>query len=321
VQRPERIIAQSALIDVGEARGSITRMRILLDSRDLINLVEHQSPTTVADFDAYLRAGNHQVVLCFTNVKELAGPIGAGADYAGVAPYFRSLERLPLVYVKESTIFAIEIRSAVNAFNAGVEYQDCSPYVPSWDRTLVTAPGQDEAAAENLGLRLGEVVDAISRTRPDVFAPMPAAQVEALKAILRNDRALLRNGKAPARQNFVDSLKRHAARHRVNLPNGREDEFALWLYQNPNRCPGLRLGHEMQRAILANENDVPQVGDVFDRALICTLPYVDAVTLDRRMRHYCAGASRKMLRFGSAHNYNDRVYENLASLMARHPHQ
>ena len=177
-------------------------MRILLDSRDLIDLLEHQQPTTVAEFDAYLRAGNHQIVLCFTNVKELAGPIGAGSDYAEVESYFRSLEQLPLVYLKESTIFAIEIRSAVDAFNVGVEYQRCSPYVPSWDMTLGTAPGQPEAAADYLGFRLGDLVDAISRTRPDVFAPMPAPQVEALQAIFQNDRALLRLGKAPARQNF-----------------------------------------------------------------------------------------------------------------------
>jgi len=293
-------------------------MRILLDSRDLIDLLEHQRPTTVANFDAYLRAENHQIVLCFTNVKELAGPIGAGAEYANVEPYFQSLERLPLVYVKESTIVASEIRSAVAAFSAGGEYQDCSPYVPSWDRTLGVAPGQHDAAAENLDLSLGQSVKAISCTNPAAFAPIPIRQVEALQEIFRKDRVLLRHGKAPAKQNFVDSLKRHAERHHVPLPDARVEEFAFWLYQNPNRCPGVRLGHEIQRAILANENDNPPGSDVFDRALIYALPYVDALTLDRRMRHYCAGASRKIVRFGGVHNYNDRVYENVASIMARH---
>jgi hypothetical protein len=292
-------------------------MRILLDSRDLIDLIEHARPVTVSDFESYLRAGSHQVVLCFANITELAGPIGAGGDFARMRPYFQSLEQMPHIYLKEATIVAIEIQTAVNAFNAGAEYPGCSPYVPSWDKSLATPPGQDEAQAENLGLRLDDVVGYISCARPDIFTPPPRRYVEALQAMFQADRALLRAGRAPARQNFIESVKKHALSHRVGLPNGREDEFSEWLYQNPNRCAGLRLGHEIYRAILANEQDVPRAGDFFDWAYIYAVPHVDAATLDRRMRHYCAGASRKMVKFGAAHNYSDRVYQDVAAIMKR----
>jgi hypothetical protein len=296
-------------------------MHILLDSRDLIDLLEHKRPITAAKFDTYLRAGNHQIVLCFANVSELAGPIGAGVECARVEPFLQTLERMPLLYIKESTIIAIEIRTAVEAFTAGTEYPACSPYVASWDMTLGTSPIQDKAAPVNLGLRLSELVATISCLRPDVFAPPAEHHVEVIQTMFQNDRALLRGGKAPAKQNFIDSLKRHAASHRVPLPKGREDEFARWLYINPNRCPGLRLGHEVYRAILANEKDVPRAGDFFDWAYIYAIPYVDAATLDRRMRHYVASASRKMLRIGAAHNYSESVYEDVAALMQTHPNE
>ncbi len=76
-------------------------MRILLDSRDLIDLLEHQQPTTVAEFRCLPARGKTiKSFSRFTNVKELAGPIGARSDYAEVESYFRSPEQLLLVYLK-----------------------------------------------------------------------------------------------------------------------------------------------------------------------------------------------------------------------------
>jgi len=293
-------------------------MRILLDSRDLINLVEHGRPTTIQQFDAYLRGGNHEIVLTFTNVRELASPLASGVEFLQVRGLLQSLEQMPHTYLKEITIVAIEIQAAVEAFNSGAEYQGCSPYVTRWDHTLMTLPGQQGSAADNwVNFRLDEIVYYINRVRPDVFAP-PDHHLGNLRALLQNDRAALRAGQAPARQHFVSSIKRHAATHRVSLPNGREDEFAEWVYANPDRCPGLRLNHETYRALMANYMDIPETADFSDLAHIFALPYVEAATLDGRMRHYCGVASREILRFGGSTNYADRVYRDVADFIQRH---
>jgi hypothetical protein len=295
----------------------IDRMRILLDSRDLIDLLEHQQPTTAVEFDAYLRAGNHQIVQCFTNVRELCGPLGAGAEFLRVRPFLQALDQMPHACLKEAMIVAFELQSAVDAFNAHVEYRDYSPYVNRWDFVL----GREDPVTANWpGLRLDDIVYFMSRARPDIFTPQDQ-HLAALRAVFDGDRILLRAGRLPARQNFKGSIGKHAATHGIHLPDGHENEFAEWVYSNPNRCPGLRLAHELYRAVLANYGDQPEVGDFSDWALIYAIPYVDAITLDRRMRHYCASASRKMFRFGAAHNYNDRVYENVAFLMAQDPHR
>lgn len=292
-------------------------MRILLDSRDLINLVEHQRPATTAEFEAFLRAGNHEIVLCFSNVRELAGPIATGAGFLQVRPLLQSLDQMPHVYLREATIVAIEIQAAVEAFNAGTEYQTCSPYVQSWYETMMLNR-QQIVPAERLVLRLDQVVDHISRTRPDVFGPPPIGHLETFRAILQHDRTLLRAGDAPARQHFIEVVKKHAASHRLDLPHGRENALAEWIYENCNRCPGLRFGHETYRALMMNYGDIPQAGDFSDFALIHSIPHVDAVTLDNRMRQYGTIASRKMLRFGGVHDYRQRLFENVTALMQGH---
>ena len=43
-----------------------------------------------------------------------------------------------------------------------------------------------------------------------------------------------------------------------------------------------------------NVNDLGQRGDVADSSHIVTVPYVDAITLDRRMVDYCRRACRNL---------------------------
>ena len=289
-------------------------MQIFLDSRDLIDLVEHRRPTTPSDFGDYLRAGNHSIVLSFTNVRELVRPLAKGTEFLQVRPLLQSLERMPHTYVKEVTIVAVEIQSAVDSFNAGTEYQPCSPFVSRWDRTLMTLPGGRVSIADRLvGLRLDEIVYYMYRVDPQLFAP-PGRYLPALQALLEEDRSLLRKGQAPARKHFVRSIRKHAASHHVSLPNGREDEFGEWVYRNPDRCPGLRLNHEVYRALTANYTDVPETADFSDLAHVFAIPYVDAATLDNRMRNYCRIASRKIVRMGGTINYGDRLRRNITDL-------
>lgn len=153
---------------------------------------------------------------------------------------------------------------------------------------------------------------------PSVFAP-PNQHLPALKSLLVEDRNLLRTGKAAAREHFISSVKKHAATHRVSLPHGQEDEFAKWIYANPNRCPGLRLNHETYRQLMSNYGDVPEVGDFSDLAHVFVVPYAEAVTLDNRMRDYCARASRRLARLGVPVDYRERLYQDLGDVMRRHP--
>src|SRR5258707_12314019 len=216
-------------------------MRILPDARDLIDLTEHNVPLTANAFGEYLRSHAHQIVLSFTNVRELAGPLANQGDFLRIRVLLQALEALPHEYIEENPIVGLEIQSAVQAFSDGTEYQPVSPFVTRWDRTIMLLPGQRRAEYDMLvGLRLDEIVYDIFQYQPQVFAP-PFERVPQLMKLFEQDRALLRAGKAPTRDHFIIAVKKHAEYHRVNLPPGREDELARWIYANPARCPGLRL--------------------------------------------------------------------------------
>jgi hypothetical protein len=193
--------------------------------------------------NTYLRAGGHQIILSFTNVRELAGPLAPRQDFLRIRMLLQSLERLPHTYIREVSIIAQEIQSALDAFNNGTECQSCSVYVNRWDETF-TFPGQRAPAHNLVNLRLDEIVYDIFRNRPDVFGPPPEHHLGTFRANLDRDRPLLRAGRLPAREHFIVVIRNHTARWRLPSPHGREHEFAEWIYANPNRCPGLRLQHQ-----------------------------------------------------------------------------
>jgi hypothetical protein len=219
--------------------------------------------------------------------------------------------------MKEVGIVGIELQAAVDAFNAGTEFANPSPYVSRWDETLTAPPGaRRPATGFVVNLSLSNLVYSTYIGNRAVFGP-PRERLARFRRILDDDRSLLRAGKLPAKQHFIGSVKKHAATHHVALPTGRETEFALWIYQNPNRCPGLRLNHEIFRSLTANYQDVVEASDFTDLALTFALPYVDAATLDRRIRDYCQRACRKLSKLNVEHNYRERVYDDVSDLLAR----
>src|SRR6185437_16780263 len=216
-------------------------MNILPDTRDLINLTERGKLISPDEFRQYLLNGNHKAILTLNSVRELAAPLAVGdGDFLRIRRYLQLLEAMPHTYLAEVKVVGIEIQAAVEAFTGGTEYKDASPYVRRWDDTILTPSGNLTKHFKQLvGLRLDDIVHDVFRYQPQVFAPLHEA-LPNLVTLLRQDRELLRDGKVPAREHFLRSIKKHAAYHKVALPVGKEEEFARWVYSNPRRCPGLR---------------------------------------------------------------------------------
>src|SRR5258708_183480 len=294
-------------------------MHILPDSRDLIDLTERSCPVAAAEFGEYLNRHNHLIVLSFTNIRELAGPLARGGNFLQIRRLLQSLEAMAHTYLREVNIIGLEIESAVHAFGNGTECEPISVYVNRWDRTLMMPRGQMQSVFDNIvGLRLDDLVYIAYRARPEIFAP-PEQHLPMLIRHFEEDRQRLRAGQAIPREHFVNAFKRHAASHHVDLPNSREDECAEWVYANPNRCPGMRLHHETYRELMMNYANVPEVGDFSDLAHVFAVPYVDAATLDRRMRNYCSQASRRLAGLPFCVDYRQRLYRDLEDVMRRNP--
>ena len=78
------------------------------------------------------------------------------------------------------------------------------------------------------------------------------------------------------------------------LSCGEMKSFTDWVYENPNRCPGIRLSFEIWRQIVMNKTDGLEDSDMEDYQHIICLPYVDAITLDRRMHGYVSQARTRI---------------------------
>jgi hypothetical protein len=91
--------------------------------------------------------------------------------------------------------------------------------------------------------------------------------------------------------------------------------FGNWIYSNPDRCPGFRLHYNTYHELVANVRDIPKDSDLPDFAQIQPIPYVDAITMDRRMRDYTGRVSRRLHKEYGSTNYAERIFPKLAPLL------
>jgi hypothetical protein len=87
--------------------------------------MERSQSIPAAQMQEYLRDRDHEIVLSFTNVRELVSTVNVNDDFMRIRPWLQALELMPHVYIQEVMIGKQEIESAVTAFNgatsAGVE--------------------------------------------------------------------------------------------------------------------------------------------------------------------------------------------------------
>jgi hypothetical protein len=302
---------------VVEDRSINALVNLLIDSRDLIELLERNKPAPVGTVEAFLRSRDVELILSLTNIRELVSTLALNGDFMRVRPWLQSLERIPHLYIREVSIAADELRSAVDAFKAGTTFKGPMVFVKRWDETLSSLPDGRKSAVEFLvNQRLDDLIYSVYRGQPAAFAA-PAAHVDTLRRLFDNKRKALKAGSAQRKEDFIRSVENKAATNRIDLPAGHQHEFAQWIYESPDRCPGHQLGYEVYRAFMENTADVPETSDFSDLAHICALPYVESATLDRRMRHYTRVASERLLARGGLVNYSERIYENLATFIGR----
>lgn len=101
-------------------RAETRKTRILIDAKDLINVVEHGTPVSAGDFDFFLRDNNASLALTHTNVCEFVAPISKSRDFLSIRPFLQRIEALPVCYLREPSVPAVEITAALDGFTKGV---------------------------------------------------------------------------------------------------------------------------------------------------------------------------------------------------------
>jgi hypothetical protein len=257
-------------------------MLVYLDTRDLIDLLEKRRPCGPEEFRRRLVAGKHQLVISFSNVRELSQPLFKAQTRTIVTSLLNQIETIPLKYIREAYICPQEVEEAFAAFSEAREYAGVSPFVCRFDEAC-TPWNKRPATASFLNLSLSETVLMLfsANTNPLMSVPQHGGT---LRTLLEADRRLA--NPPTLRENFAQVLDRHISQGRLAVPKSRVAALANWIYDDPSRCPSLRLCYEVYHSVRQNLSDVPRDADIPDAAHVGCIPYVDLITLDNRMRDY-----------------------------------
>lgn len=287
-------------------------MKILLDAKDIINVVEHAQPLSIAELRNWLSKRDSVLVYSFENIRALCGPLAVGpSQVARIVGYLKELEGLPHCYIS-TAIDLLELRAAVRAFEEEREYQSIDPYVPRFD--FVFPP---LARPERPSYPLSEVVLDIFRKCPQIFARR--SRLEEICAFAMNEDRGRLNLKAPvdvslAVTPFVETLVQ-----RLSVSRERAEKIASWVAAEPFRCPALRLVRAIGAVISRDVRYAPRRGDVFDLSDTMQIPYVNKATLDRAMLHYFRAAVQQLEQKGKLGYTSDGIFRSLSELLEAGP--
>jgi hypothetical protein len=283
-------------------------MRILLDAKDLINVVEHSKPVKLSVFNGWLRMRDAELVYSLVNIRGLAAPLTLGSSFLPqVKDYLDRLESLPHCFVT-SGIDLLELRRALDCFEAGKEYVTINPYVPRFD--YVFPPFANPA---RLYYPMRESVIDLWRACPDVFQPQPKYhRLQALAMSMDRDRMAARQSSSePPSEWIVEFLML-----KMNVPEERAMQVASWITANSLRCPAMCLTRAVAFSMSQNQNYEARKDDTFDMAEMWTIPYTDAATVDRCMLDLFSRAMRNLGRKADSAGPRAKVYRSLSELMA-----
>ncbi len=255
-------------------------MLVYFDAKDLIGVFEHGKPYNADRFERVFRDGKHQLVLSFSNIREVSAPLLSRNATTNVMRLLNRIEELPVRFICEGTLPRDELKAALTAFSTRREYQGVFPFVDRYDETFALKPLLSRLYLHH---SIAETVFTVWTENAQALR-QPLLHAELLRNLFAADRAL-KNSKSVA-YNFVDAVDRHLAQWRLLPPADGLRTFARWIYSKPSRCPSLRLKYEVYHAILRNLGDIPKDSDISDFAHLGCTPYIDLITLDLRMYAY-----------------------------------
>ncbi len=287
-------------------------MRILLDAKDLIDVVQYGRPVTVETFGTWLREKRATTVLSFTNINDFVGPTFENNTFLEMRILLQRIETLPLSYIREGTIIENELRAAAAAYRDGSEPGSADPYVGRWDETGYWL--NESAARILVGLRLDELVY-MARTSIQAYKRFNPG----IRDYLREEREIPKAERWSLKEIFINRMPDRFAAHKIDTNGIDLQRFGNWLWHNPLRCLGLRLLFEAHHLRQRDKLRPFEEGDIADFAHIAALPYADCVTVDKRIADLLGKVFRKLRTNHSQADLSHKVFANVADLLAKHP--
>jgi hypothetical protein len=281
-------------------------MLIYLDSRDLIDIVEHGKPVSADGFDEKLRSGGHALVYSFYTISEVAQPLFCNSASTVVTRLLNRLEDFPHRFIRLIRLDIQEIKEALCAFSEHREYVGLGPFTERFDQSLVL---------ENHGPTRLLLRHALSDSAFELWQTNPAALKQPSNAEVAFGSLIESERQKPVpcfEDYFATAYGRVIGACGLQPKPGDIRAFARWVCDKPTRCPALRLTHDVYYHIVRDESRAPRPNDLADLTHVMSIPYVELVTLDRTMRHYARGACRRIAR-----QWEPRICEDVREVIAK----
>jgi len=281
-------------------------MRIYLDSRDQIVLTERFSVEEANAFEAILHQGSHELVFSMHNIMECCAPLTQSANQHSVMRALNQLEGMPHIYIAEAKIPALELVEGARAFSEGKEYSDVDPFVNRFDE--VVSPFRQPATHDYIKYDLAHTIFELWQEDPSLFEQYTteSRRLEKVRELDRNRKDYRQHDR-----NFSNCVARNLKLYGIVFPQESINDLASWIWDLPSRCPALRLGYEAFHKITRNLTDSGEDSDIPDFAHIDCVPYVDAITLDRRMRGYIQQVDRSI-----GTDYSQKIFNDINGIQA-----
>jgi hypothetical protein len=129
--------------------------------------------------------------------------------------------------------------------------------------------------------------------------------------VLKTDRAM---AKPPTlREHFIKKkIPNDLQLYGIPEPAVGGTPLAEWIYDEPTRCPGVRLGYEVYHQIRRNKVAKVRESDMVDLLRLPSLPYVDLMTMDGAMFTYTSQVNRSLVM-----GYESRIYRDLNTVFPK----
>ena len=289
------------------------RKLIFLDSRDIIDCIEHADPCDHLTLSRLLRDRDACLVYTASNVLETMPrerPLEEALELA------RRLELLPHVFVRHSEISALEFQQALAIFPERRSPATLAlPFHLTFWR-LLPHPADDRDA---MTATLNRSFDRMPMTEQlrlillgDAWVNHGAEYADELASVLDVHRRALGvspPNKALFRYSVVTQLKH------LSLNVSSPVRFADWLFRLPLVCAAWRLGHEAFQEMRRDQTVAMTRSDLQDFSHVYLLPYVSAATLDAQWREYCRRTGERLRKIGIELPYLENLHADTSEVL------
>ncbi|MBA4373892.1 MAG: hypothetical protein C0402_13665 [Thermodesulfovibrio sp.] len=215
---------------------------------------------------------------------------------------------MPIRFIHNANIPKLELLEAIDVFNNNRTYHTIMPFVPRFDYTLSTdglPPTKDY-----INHSISETIFTLWGEDPKLFLGFPKHTIK-LRNLFESDRAM---DKPPSlKDNFTKVIGLSLKNYGIAFPLEKLKNLADCIYENTTFCPSIRLNYEVFHKIVRNLEDIPKESDIYDFAHIDCIPYVDMVTLDKRMYNYVSQVCKGIdgIISTSLHSNYIEIYERI----------